>query len=618
MKKLGIKWALVICLFTSLVACEKNSTNDSDTTNTEGKTRTIVVEASLGDITKTTYEQEADGKYKAQWCAGDVLYIAEIATVIASDGTVIARQRLDFCHDFFVASEPLAQGGETAQFTFTLSNERPQMFQNTYLLNDSGDDWDGNLESYNVRYSYMITTADPWYCKAWYGNGDDYYNPSFSFTDPNTEISFDLWFTPEMQNVFAGGIYSGDALLISPLIEMNERASEDLPLKATFARAGCLMKLNLTGLPTGLGVMWGELYTSSEYCPRINNITYRSRAGKYSYSNGDDNPADKLAFDVFSGDHSGDEYLYSDSNGNLSIFLRCLPGEMRGGFKIILTANGSIYSRSVSLSKLGRTLKFIEGGFTEFTVGLKPACELKLISGLDYNTKNTTNRSGFVASWVANSSYVEDCTCYLSGNGIERTELPVTIENGAYHASIDGLNPGYYELFVESNLKDDAPYGPGPGCSDNIELCIGEPKSIELNKGKIESDVMYYYDVNDINMKRPLFSASLVNYKNNGQSLNGIDPWSLHTNLRSYEHHTGLGGLELSIRNLEEFNRADDLSVMGYKASDNSYTSLEPTNISNSTYAIYYTYDLSGYDDVKVWGTKDCKCSGIFTLKYYK
>ena len=99
-------------LLGAVVSCQKEEAGNVET---KAAPHTVAIQASLGNVSKTVITQDLDGHFKGRWETGDVLYVKEFVTGVSSNPDF---SDIDSASGF-VATEPLAAGGETATFTAT-------------------------------------------------------------------------------------------------------------------------------------------------------------------------------------------------------------------------------------------------------------------------------------------------------------------------------------------------------------------------------------------------------------------------------------------------------------------------------------------------------------------
>ena len=122
------------------------------------KGHTVQIVASLSEQTKTTLSQDGEGKYKCSWEKGDVIYVLERVRAVSSDPT----EEDEVFTSFFVASDPLEEGGETAVFSVT--------FEPFYWEDD-----EEYLSKHTFTYTYLASTINPYGLYEDYETGEDFF-----------------------------------------------------------------------------------------------------------------------------------------------------------------------------------------------------------------------------------------------------------------------------------------------------------------------------------------------------------------------------------------------------------------------------------------------------------
>ena len=141
MKKIVVIAAIALAGLTSCQKIEENA-------GSSAAPHTVTIQASLGDVTKTIISQDSEGHFKGAWEAGDVLYVKEFVTGVSSDPNLYD---IDSASGF-VATDPLAAGGETATFTATFE---PYYWESTLTSEE--------LATYTFTYKYLACSYNPYY-----------------------------------------------------------------------------------------------------------------------------------------------------------------------------------------------------------------------------------------------------------------------------------------------------------------------------------------------------------------------------------------------------------------------------------------------------------------------
>ena len=428
MKKMNIIAAAV--LLAALASCQKEVIAPETRT---AEPHTVSISASLGDVTRTIISQDSEGHFKGEWEVGDVLYVKEFVTGVSSDPGLYD---IDSASYSFVATDPLAAGGETATFTATFE---PYFWEDTLTAEE--------LATYTFTYKYLACSYNPYYMS---GSGD----------------SIPLLIDPD-QEVYAGGYSTADDMLVSRLAEYTSRPSN---ISFNFARLGTVVKITLKGLQAGDIIKSGTWYTGDHLmaaCRLEEIVSYYPETGKYYY----DIPAhlegsldDCYHISFTSTDSS--RPIVADASGEAVLYLRVLPGVCDDWFGIICTVDrgGSEmkFSKLADLASLGRSLTFKDGGLTMFSVDMKPAV-VGLPDPIMYVSPKP--RTGFTAMWMADA-HATGYECYYQRYGEywddEKGDVPydkIALTPvagsgemaGRYFVEVpSGLEPDRYYLYVKA------------------------------------------------------------------------------------------------------------------------------------------------------------------------
>jgi hypothetical protein len=153
--------------------------------------------------------------------------------------------------------------------------------------------------------------------------------------------------------------------------------------------------------------------------------------------------------------------IVADASGEAVLYLRVLPGVCDDWFGVICTIDrgGSEikYSKLADLASAGRSLTFLDGGVTKFSVDLKPAV-VGLPEPIMYVSPKP--RTGFTAMWLADA-HASGYECYYQRYGEDKVALtPVagTGEmDGMYYVSVpSGLAADQYTLYVKAIPDSDS------------------------------------------------------------------------------------------------------------------------------------------------------------------
>lgn len=428
----------------AIVSCQKNENitaeqNGNVTAEKPSGSHTVSIRASLSGATKTTITQDSEGHFKGAWEAGDVLYVKEwvVGTSSADLGDIESSSS-------FVQTEPLGEGGETALFKATFDS---YYWESTYTAEE--------LATYTFTYTYLACSFNPYYMHGDYGNE---YIP--------------LMISPD-QSVYSGGYDTSGDMLVSRFSTYSARPAE---ISFNFARLGTVVKMTIAGLQEGDMIKEGTWYTGDKLISSVmleDIISYYPESGKYVYEVPD-------ALENYMGDCHQVNFSCTDpsrpvvanSDGEAVLYLRVLPGVCDDWFGVVCTIDrgGSEmkYSKMVSLSDLGRSLTFKDGGLTMFSVDVKPAV-VALPDPIVYAVPKP--RTGFKAMWLADPHATgyecyyqrEDGYDYDSYEDIIYSKVSLTPVmgtgelSGMYYVEVpDGLEPDVYHLFVRAIPDSDS------------------------------------------------------------------------------------------------------------------------------------------------------------------
>jgi len=561
----------------ALASCQKE---EAVIVKTTAAPHTVAIKASLGDATKTLISQDSEGHFKGEWEAGDVLYVKEFVTGVSSDPGLY---EIDSASGF-VATDPLAAGGETATFTATFD---PYYWESTLTPEQ--------LATYTFTYKYLACSYNPYYM-----SGD----------------SIPLLIDPD-QEVYAGGYSTADDMLISRYAEYSSRPAN---IAFNFARLGTVVKITLKGLQEGDVVKSGTWFTGNHLkaaCRLEGIVSYFPETGKYIYEVPqymEDMLNDCYHIRFTSSDPL--KPIVADANGEAEMYLRVLPGVCDDWFGIICTVDrgGSElqFSKLADLASMGRSLTFKDGGLTMFSVDMKPAV-VGLPEPIVYISPKP--RTGFTAMWLADA-HAAGYECYYQRYGdywddVKRTYVdyekialtPVagTGElDGMYYVSVpSGLEPDKYTIYVKAIPDSDS------GLSDfgfaEKEMYIG------ITRDMTWPDVDSYGSPTHLDRSMdPIWKViepgeelfpwyfNVSNLKTNwGQlySADGTSAWTLSTKTESSFQHNG----EIHHITLKMSNKATNTTTVYGISPDGTATVIaQPEAGYWSTTEKYYDYDFTG------------------------
>jgi len=419
-----------VLLLSAMASCQKADSLLIENTPVEREVgpHTVSILASFSSATKTQINQDSEGHFKGLWEVGDVLYVKEFVTGISSDPGLYDIESASS----FVATDPLAAGGETATFTATFE---PYYWESTLTAEE--------LATYTFTYKYLACSYNPYYMR---GSNDDCIP---LLIDPN-------------QEVYAGGYSTSDDMLVSKFAKYNSRP---LNISFNFARLGTVVKITLKGLQTGDVVKSGTWFTGDHLmaaCRLEDIVSYYPETGKYIYEipafmEGTLDDCYHISFSCTDAARP----IVADSKGEAVLYLRVLPGVCDDWFGIICTVDrgGSElqYSKFADLASASRSLTFKDGGLTLFSVDMKPAV-VGLPEPIMYISPKP--RTGFTAMWPADA-HATGYECYYQRYGDywddEKGDVPydkVALTPVAGTGEMDGM----YYVEGPSGLEADKYY----------------------------------------------------------------------------------------------------------------------------------------------------------------
>ena len=575
MKKIVVIAAIALA---GLASCQKIAEN----AGSSAAPHTVTIQASLGDVTKTIISQDSEGHFKGAWEAGDVLYVKEFVTGVSSDPNLYD---IDSASGF-VATDPLAAGGETATFTATFE---PYYWESTFTSEE--------LATYTFTYKYLACSYNPYYM-----SGD----------------SLPLLIDPD-QEVYAGGYSTADDMLVSRYAEYSARPAN---ISFNFARLGTVVKITIKGLQEGDVVKSGTWYTGDHLMAvvRLEEIvSYNPETGIYRY----DIPQylEGTLDDCYHVNFTGSDPsrpIVADANGEAVMYLRVLPGTCDDWFGILCTIDrgGSElqYSKLVDLSSLGRSLTFKDGGLTMFSVDMKPAV-VGLPGPIMYISPKP--RTGFTAIWPADP-HAAGYECYYQRYGdywddvkneyvyydkVALTPAAGTGElDGMYYVEVpSGLEPDQYNLYVKA--IPDASSGLIDFGYAQKEMYIGISRYIDwpnvdsyYGSTHLDKSMGSIWKVTEDGEEYFPWYFNVSNLKTNWGYLyydNDSSPWTLSTCTESSLQHQGeIDHLTLKMSNTKE----NTATVYGIAPDGNATVIAQPEAGYWSNSEKFYEYDFStGY-----------------------
>lgn len=561
----------------ALASCQKE---EAVIVKTPAAPHTVAIKASLGDATKTLISQDSEGHFKGEWEAGDVLYVKEFVTGVSSDPGLY---EIDSASGF-VATDPLAAGGETATFTATFD---PYYWESTLTPEQ--------LATYTFTYKYLACSYNPYYM-----SGD----------------SIPLLIDPD-QEVYAGGYSTADDMLISRYAEYSSRPAN---IAFNFARLGTVVKITLKGLQEGDVVKSGTWFTGNHLkaaCRLEGVVSYFPETGKYIYEV--PQYMEDMLNDCYHVRFTSSDPLkpiVADANGEAEMYLRVLPGVCDDWFGIICTVDrgGSElqFSKLADLASMGRSLTFKDGGLTMFSVDMKPAV-VGLPEPIVYISPKP--RTGFTAMWLADA-HAAGYECYYQRYGdywddvkgeyvdyekITLTPVAGTGElDGMYYVSVpSGLEADKYTIYVKAIPDSDS------GLSDfgfaQKEMYIGITRYMTWpdvdsygSPTHLDRSMDPIWKVTEPGEELFPWYFNVSNLKTNwGQlySADGTSAWTLSTKTESSFQHNG----EIHHITLKMSNKATNTTTVYGISPDGTATVIaQPEAGYWSTTEKYYDYDFTG------------------------
>ena len=601
-----MKKYLIPALALLLFSCQKEAETEQPLPETTAPAKhTLTIHASFGDeATKTLFSLDGEGKYHTAWEVGDVIAIREHVVAVSSDPALSDYDE----YSSWTESDALTVGGETAVFTASFD---PYWWESTYsALTDE------QKATYTFSYTYLATTM-----------------PSYMIhTSSDEKGEYIPFMMPIIQTVYASGFSTEDDLLVSKTTASS--ATRPSEISFNFARLGTIVEITLSGLEEGDIVKSGSWYTGDTFVPGVSMescIAYYPDLQEYI----------KL---VEMGEMYGPVFehwiqftaksspaIVADAEGKAKIYLRCLPGRIDDWFALLCTVDrgGSevVLSKEVSLSDLGRSLEFKDGGLTKFSVAMLPAVDV-IPESIQYTTSNSSNHDGFQAVWEKGDHIASYECYYMLDDSEDKHVLPVSdLDEDKVCVTVDsGLEPDYYYLYVKGIPEA----GYAPASFDPLErmLVIGMPVSLEVNGNatlmETVEGISSYVIQNRENWypafkyEFAFFLASNTTFGSYyGDSSKAADRnylWWFRT-APSQLFPGGLESIEFTLGKWYDASNYIEAEVYGIDALNNEIaihdTERETVNDKK------YKYDLSGFQGVKISCASSATLGSIF-LNYYK
>lgn len=586
-----MKKYLIPALALLLFSCQKEAETEQPLPETTAPAKhTLTIHASFGDeATKTLFSLDGEGKYHTAWEVGDVIAIREHVVADSSDPD------LDDYDDYssWTESDALTVGGETADFTVSFD---PYWWESTYSkLTDE------QKATYTFSYSYLATTM-PRY---------------MIYTSSDEKGEYIPFMMPIIQTVYASGFSAEDDLLVSKTTASS--ATRPSEISFNFARLGTIVEITLSGLEEGDIVKSGSWYTGDTFVPGVSMescIAYYPDLQEYV----------KLV-DML-GEMSGPVFehqinfnaentpaIVADAEGKAKIYLRCLPGRIDDWFGLLCTVDrgGSevVLSKEVSLSDLGRSLEFKDGGLTKFSVAMLPA-QASNPAAITYVVPKP--RDGFMAAWPA-GEHVSGYKCYYQRRGgydydlgeeLFYDEIPLTPVagtgemDGMYYVEVaGGLAADEYYLYVKAIPDGES----GPTSFDYASKTLYVNSEIEFTwpdpddyspKAELTklSDVLWRVTEIEDTFNPWYFDVS--NLRTAWGQLWSTDettPWTLQTKTDpTFQHQGEIAHIVVKMSN----TKTNTLIVKGITSDGTETTIAMPEKETWSESEDFYEYDFSG------------------------
>ena len=570
---------LALGLTVIAAGCQKNI-DDLSVNTPVGKKETITVRAVKNADTKTVFWEDDDNIYHTAWEAGDKISIYEFVVAKSSD-----PELYDLDGDCGpVESDPLAEGGEVADFSVTMDS---YYWEKTMTEEE--------LATYDFQYRYIATTYPYYAWSMWedYETGEKY---------------IPLWLFPD-QYIGPGRFSTECDILVSNLTEPFSERPEEIEFQ--FARLGSIVKITITGLQAGDILRNGTWYTGDTFLPALNMeavISYYPEKGQYKYE-----IPDYLSMEDLKHCHQvnffvdDEEPIVVNADGSADIYLRCLPGTLSDWFMLLCNVQRGeeylTYSKFVQLEELNRSLTFKDSGLTKFSVEVKEAC---VENPKDITYITTDSRTGFIAAWDA-IEYVSKYDSYIKwwddDEGVDR-QLELTPFDGStigldgkVCVRATGLKPGYYWLGVRA--VPDSEHGSFDIDFFETELTIGYTLWTNFDSDAFTAeDGLWYLDG---------WYFGTENISTNWGWLLCSGNWSFSTSTLPDRQHSGqLSKITLKLSKSKD---CSNIKVYGM-SSDGEQTRItkEPEAASYDSSYTYYIFDMESagvFNGFSIVGSED-------------
>ena len=318
------------------------------------------------------------------------------------------------------------------------------------------------------KYAY-VATYSPWsyaYINRWENAESSEYqswSEMFDYTGEylNPHFLIELGFNDYQSPTSAMFDSEADLLVSKPVITTGQMEGE---VALQFARLGTIVKITVAGLDDFKGKAINQaIFKPGMSFSKSMNIVYDYVLEKYVHMeamvpSGDFEDMPRNAeFTIIP------EEICVKDDGTADLWIRTYSGELTDKFSIDLfieNEDGEInLRRKVNLTAEGKSIKFNEGGMTEFSVGDWGIADVEPVY---CKTVVNESRDGFTATWEAVANAI-GYDCYLTGyagewdkNGNPEIEYPATsfaaIDNGDGTWSItveSGLEPMNYALHIK-------------------------------------------------------------------------------------------------------------------------------------------------------------------------
>lgn len=386
------------------------------------------MEVSAGDPgTKTVIDDVGGGQYNVLWQAGDALGVYEVGNGVVQEKAV---------------SEPLASGGATANFSFSLSGTPSAPYDYTFVYPASALHFAGG--------HYLITI-------------------------------------PATQTVSAGSFDPAADVLVSELVQSDSRP---LSVEARFARLGGTARMVIKA-PETTETIEQILFSTTE-----GNIV-----GSYELNPSTGEVSDGL----LSGSMAltlipAASTLYS---GEIPVWFRLADVTLTQAFTVSVRTNLKTYTKTVNLAAAGRSIQFRNSALTTFNVNMisTAGVENSKTDVIDLAFTGVTSNS--YTSWSGKKGSVSDAvyaglTTRQSGasttiqmKGKEGSGIVSTASGGVLRSVTISIAASEYDRTVDVYAKNTAYSGPSELFENATQGTRIGSVSITANNGSAIGTVVF-------------------------------------------------------------------------------------------------------------------------------